>query len=294
MKIFFYTTLALIAFAGNSVLCRLALADGAIDAAGFTAIRLLSGIVVLAIILQLGKLKSNGTDASKGSWKASMMLFIYAGAFSYAYISLETGIGALVLFGVVQFTMILSELLLGKKLHQLEWLGLVVAFCGFLYLVLPSLRAPLSESSSFSGFVLMTIAGVAWGFYTLFGRGSENPLSDTAYNFFRTLPFVIILIGLTFQHVTLSSSGIVLAVLSGGLASGVGYTIWYMALPGLSTTQAAVVQLLVPVIAAIGGVIFAREIFSVRLLISSVMILGGILAVVMGRHFATKHVGYAG
>jgi len=121
------------------------------------------------------------------------MLFIYAAAFSYAYISLETGIGALVLFGVVQITMILSELLLGKKLHQLEWLGLVVAFCGFVYLVLPSLFTPLSESSSFAGFLLMTIAGVAWGFYTLFGRGSENPLSDTAYNFFRTLPFVIIL-----------------------------------------------------------------------------------------------------
>jgi drug/metabolite transporter (DMT)-like permease len=281
MHILLYTILALFALAGNSVLGRLALAENTIDAASFTAIRLLAGIVVLAIILKATQVKEAVT--SKGSWKASFMLFLYAVTFSFAYISLETGIGALILFGAVQITMILTGLFLGNRLHKLEWLGVIVAFSGFVYLVLPSLGTP-----SLYGFVLMTIAGVAWGFYTLSGKGSQNPLNDTAYNFFRTLPFVVILIAITFQHADLSQKGIVLAILSGGVTSALGYTIWYTALKGLSTTQAAVVQLLVPVIAAIGGVIFAHEAFSLRLVVSSLTILGGILAVVLGRHYSIQ------
>ncbi len=283
MKILSYTIIALLAFAGNSVLCRLALGENAIDATTFTAIRLLSGIIFLAIIL---KATTAGEAASsKGSWKASLMLFIYAITFSFAYISLETGTGALILFGSVQITMILNGLYLGNKLHIFEWLGVLIAFTGFVYLVMPGLDAP-----SLQGFLLMTVAGMAWGFYTLAGKGSKNPLSDTAYNFYRTLPFVLILIAVTFQHATLSQNGVVLAVLSGGIASGVGYTIWYMALRGLSGTQAAVVQLLVPVIAAMGGVLFANEVFSLRMALSALLIFCGILAVVLAKHYCLQPV----
>jgi len=281
MKTILYTVFALLAFAGNSVFCRLALSANEIDAASFTTIRLLSGIVVLAVILKIANLEVSNT--SKGSWKASFMLFIYALTFSYAYTTLETGTGALVLFASVQMTMIVASLFSGKKLHYLEWVGVLTAFSGFVYLVLPDLSTP-----SLTGFVLMAISGIAWGIYTLFGRASNNPLSDTAYNFLYTLPFVLILTAITFQQATLSWNGILLAVLSGGIASGIGYTIWYMAVGGLSITQAAVVQLLVPAIAAMGGILFADETLSYRLLLSSLIILGGILAVILGRHFAIK------
>lgn len=276
--------IALLAFASNSVLCRLALGENTIDAANFTAIRLLSGVVVLAIIF---KLTSAGEAApSKGSWVASLMLFIYAITFSFAYISLETGTGALILFGSVQITMMLTGLYFGNKLHTYEWLGVLLAFSGFVYLVMPGLGAP-----SLLGFFLMTAAGIAWGFYTLAGKGSVNPLCDTAYNFFRTLPLLVVLVAVTFQHAALSQKGVVLAMLSGAIASGVGYTIWYMALKGLSGTQAAVVQLLVPVLAAIGGVLFANEVFSLRLTVSALMVLGGILIVVLGKHYFVRSKG---
>jgi len=282
MKIALCTTLALLAFAGNSILCRLALGDGAIDAASFTGIRLLSGIIVLAVILKITP--TSGVSTSKGSWKASFMLFLYAITFSFAYISLETGVGALILFGSVQITMILVGLFSGNKLHYSEWLGVIVAFSGFVYLVLPDLTTP-----SLIGFILMSVAGVAWGFYTLAGKGTKNPLSDTAYNFIRTLPLVLILTAITFQYAVLSQKGILLAVLSGGIASGVGYTIWYIALGGLSTIQAAVLQLLVPVIATIGGVFFANEIFTLRLALSSLMVLGGIMAMIIGRYYSGQY-----
>ena len=207
------------------------------------------------------------------------MLFSYALTFSYAYITLDTGTGALILFGSVQITMILLSLLAGNRLHVTEWLGVTVAFVGFVYLVLPGVTAP-----SVTGFSLMTLAGIAWGVYTLKGRGSVNPLSDTAYNFSRSIPLVIDLAALTFQQAHISSEGILLATLSGGLTSGIGYTIWYTALGGLSTTQAAVVQLSVPVIAALGGVILVAEQISLRLTLSAVLILGGILMVILGRY----------
>lgn len=298
MKTILYTLVALFAFAANSVLVRLALAGNTIDAANFTSIRLISGIIVLAVILKIrqGLNRGNGhrSDESKrrgdspgisiisstGSWKASVMLFIYAITFSYAYVSLETGVGALILFASVQMTMVLTGLFLGNRLNYFEWGGVLTAFCGFVYLVMPDLGAP-----SLFGFVLMTISGIAWGFYTLAGKNSKTPLSDTAYNFFRTLPLVVILFALTFDYSALSYKGVMLAMLSGGLASGVGYTIWYMALRGLLAVQAAVVQLLVPIIAGIGGVIFANEVFSVHLAISSLIVLGGILVVIFGRYY---------
>ena len=272
------TGLALTAFAANSVLCRLALGGGAIDAASFTAIRLLSGILTLRLILVLRREKS--LIPRKGSWTSSLMLFLYAITFSYAYITLETGTGALILFGAVQITMILISLFSGNRLHVSEWLGMVLSFGGFIYLVLPGVSTP-----SPLGFSLMMVSGIAWGIYTLRGRESENPLQDTAHNFMRTLPLIAILIVITLNQAQYSFEGIVYASLSGGLASGVGYSIWYAALRGLSATQAAVIQLLVPVIAAVGGILFVSEVITPRLAISASMILGGILLVVLGRYF---------
>jgi len=276
LKLIACITFALLAFAGNSILCRLALGENSIDAASFTIIRLLSGIVVLAAILKM--YIRNSQPASKGSWLSSFMLFLYAVTFSFGYISLDTGTGALILFGSVQITMILASFISGNKLHYSEWAGMIIAFLGFSYLIGPSLTSP-----SLMGFILMTVSGIAWALYTLRGRASTNPIDDTAYNFLRTFPFVIILIAVTFQDANLSQKGILLAVLSGAIASGAGYAVWYIALRGLSITQAAVIQLFVPVIAAIGGVIFANEIISLRLVLSSVMVLGGILIVVFGR-----------
>lgn len=277
-KTFTYTVLALIAFAANSVLCRLALGTDTIDAPSFTAIRLLSGIITLFLILQLRN--NNKSPGSKGSWVSGGMLFLYAVTFSYAYITLDTATGALILFGTVQLTMIMVSLYSGQKLHFTEWLGVFMAFAGFVYLVLPGITTP-----SVTGFLLMTVAGIAWGFYTLNGRGSMDPLADTFWNFYRTLPLVIVLVIITVQNSSLSSEGVLLAILSGAVASGMGYAIWYSALKGLSITQAAVVQLAVPVIAAFGGVLFVNEAISLRLILSAAMILGGILLVILGRNY---------
>ena len=275
-----FTSLALIAFAANSVLCRLALGNDAIDASSFTVIRLLSGALVLWLILKFNG--NNNKISSRGSWLSGMMLFLYAIAFSFAYISLQTGTGALILFGAVQITMILLSILSGNRLHITEWLGVIIAFAGFVYLVLPGLSTP-----SLTGFVLMTVAGIAWGVYTLRGRGSTSPLEDTCFNFLRTVPAVLVLALITARNAHYSADGIVLAILSGAVASGIGYTIWYIALGGLMATQAAVVQLSVPVIAALGGVVFVSEAITPRLVLSASMILGGIAIVIRGRnHFA--------
>jgi drug/metabolite transporter (DMT)-like permease len=280
LKTSLLTGLALIAFAANSVLCRLALGSGAIDASSFTVIRLLSGALVLSIILSM-KGRNKGVS-SKGSWTAGFMLFVYAITFSYAYLSVDTGTGALILFGAVQITMILLSLMSGTRLHISEWTGVIVAFTGFIYLVLPSVTTP-----SINGLLLMTVSGVAWGVYTLKGRSSKNPLMDTAYNFLRTIPFVVLLVIFTLHNLNYSSEGIMLALLSGAITSGVGYTIWYIALTSLSSTQAAVIQLSVPVIAALGGVIFVSEIITTRLIISTAIVLGGILMVILGKYYFT-------
>ena len=278
IKIISCTIFSLLAFSANSVLCRLALDENTIDAASFTIIRLLSGITILIIAATITR-KTNEIR-SKGSWSAASMLFIYAVSFSYGYISLDTGTGALILFGSVQITMIIVSILSGNRLHYSEWLGLFIAFSGFVYLVIPNLTTP-----SLMGFILMTVSGMAWGFYTLVGRSSKQPLSDTAYNFLRTSPFILVLLIFTFQDSNISQEGILLAVLSGAIASGVGYSVWYIALEGLSVTQAAVVQLFVPIIAAIGGVIFTNELITLRLLESSALVLGGILTVILGRNY---------
>jgi len=281
IKTILLTTLAMIAFAANSILCRFALGNRTIDASSFAIIRLISGAIVLFTILKISS-KKNNTKKS-GSWTAGLMLFLYAVTFSFAYISLNTGTGALILFGSVQITMILMAIISGYRLNISEWIGVLIAFLGFVYLVLPGVSSP-----SLLGFFLMTIAGIAWGIYTIRGQGSVNPLVDTTYNFLRTVPIVIILAVLTIKNIHYSYSGVLLAMLSGGVASGIGYTIWYMALRGLTATQAAVVQLFVPVIAAIGGVIFMSELITLRLLLSAIMILGGISTVFLGRYHFLK------
>jgi len=276
-----FTGLALIAFAANSVLCRLALGEQAIDASSFTVIRLLSGAVVLLAILRVN-INKTATQA-KGSWSSSLMLFLYALTFSFAYITLDTGTGALILFGSVQITMILLSIISGQRLHTAEWVGVSLSFVGFVYLILPGVTTP-----SINGFMLMTVAGASWGIYSLKGKSSANPLMDTAYNFLRTIPFVTILALLTIKQVHYSPAGILYAVLSGAIASGIGYAIWYRALAGLSTTQAAVVQLLVPVIAAFGGVVFVSEAVTLRLIVSAILVLGGIFIVVLGRFYYSQ------
>jgi drug/metabolite transporter (DMT)-like permease len=260
----------------------MALVKSTIDASSFTVVRLLSGIVILMIVLKLTANKER--TSAKGSWVSSLMLFLYATAFSFAYISLDTGTGALVLFGAVQITMILISVISGNRLHISEWVGVLIAFTGFAYLVLPSVTTP-----SFFGFVLMTAAGIAWGIYTLRGRSSIHPLADTAFNFARTTPLLIALSLIAISTIQLSPEGIILAVMSGAVASGIGYTVWYIALGGLSSTEAAVVQLSVPAIASFGGILFVSEAITLRLVLAAVMILGGILTVVYGRYYFVRH-----
>jgi drug/metabolite transporter (DMT)-like permease len=273
------TVLALLAFAGNSVLCRLALNDDVIDAASFTSIRLFSGSVFLLFIVLIKTKKI--VNIKDGNWLSSFFLFIYAIAFSFAYISLDTGTGALILFGSVQITMIVFSLIKGRKFLLIEWLGLLFAIFGLVLFLLPGASTP-----ALSGFALMSLSGMAWGFYTLVGKNSQKPLIDTANNFFRTLPFIILISLLSFDSIHLSNQGILLAVISGAITSGLGYAIWYSALAGLSVTQAAVVQLTVPIIAAFGGILFSHEIITLRLITSSVLVLGGVLVVTMGKKSA--------
>ena len=285
IKIFSCTVFALLAFAGNSILCRFALGDNLIDAASFTLVRLVSGIIALFLILIATNNLGNKSEHIKsyGDWVAACMLFLYAITFSLGYITLDTGVGALILFASVQITMLIVNFFKGNKLHYSEWLGLIIAFMGFVYLILPTLTTP-----SNLGVMLMVTSGIAWAFYTLIGRGSQDPLRDTAYNFYRTLPFILILFVFSFKGSHLTVSGIYLAVLSGAITSGLGYAIWYIALNDLKVSQAAVVQLCVPVIAAFGGVIFIHESFTQRLVISSFLVLGGILLVIVGQKYLAK------
>ncbi len=273
LKTILLTALALIAFAANSVICKMALGEELIDAPAFTIVRLLSGAIVLLFILLITKNKSASNQ--KGSWFSSAMLFLYAISFSFAYNSLDTGTGALILFGAVQISMVTISLFNGNKLDLREWIGMIISFIGFVYLILPGVTAP-----SPIGFVLMALAGTAWGIYTLQGKKSKDPLRDTAFNFIRTIPFLIVLLFFVYQKISFSYDGIWLAIISGGITSGIGYTIWYIALRGLTSTQAAVVQLLVPIIAAFGGVLFVSEKITSRLSWSSLMILGGIIIII--------------
>ncbi|RMF07517.1 MAG: DMT family transporter, partial [Candidatus Neomarinimicrobiota bacterium] len=216
---------------------------------------------------------------SDRSWLSPVYLFLYAFTFSLAYVSLDTGTGALILFGAVQITMVIANFFRGRRLSGQELAGMGTAFAGFIYLILPGVSAP-----PLAGFLLMSLSGVAWGLYTLRGQSSSNPLVDTGRNFMRSLTLVAVLVLFTFHRSAADSRGLLLAVLSGSLASGVGYTVWYFALRGLSTTTAAVSQLAVPVLAAAGGILFLGETLTLRLTLATLLILGGIAAVVTARN----------
>jgi drug/metabolite transporter (DMT)-like permease len=272
-----WTGFALVAFAANSVLCRLALGRAAIDAASFTNIRLAAGACALLLITAAVNRRLPAAPG-RGNAASALLLFLYAAAFSFAYINLSASAGALILFGSVQATMILFALRSGERPHVLEWAGLGLALSGLVYLVLPGLSAPPLLSSA-----LMSVAGVAWGLYSLRGRGATRPLDETTKNFVLALPLACIVNLLALRDAHVSGTGVVLAVLSGALASGVGYVVWYAALRGLTATRAATVQLAVPVLAAAGGVLFLSERISLRLLLAALVILGGVGLALLGR-----------
>jgi drug/metabolite transporter (DMT)-like permease len=272
LRIIILTSLSMIAFAGNSLLCRAALKHTSIDAASLTTIRLISGAIMLWLVVRI----SRGSALGKGSWLSAFALFAYAAGFSFAYVSLPAATGALLLFGAVQATMIGHGIANGERLHSLQLVGLVLALAGLVGLLLPGLSAPPVVGS-----LLMLGAGVAWGIYSLRGRGTGDPTQVTAGNFLRAVPIAVALSVLMIDRTSLDSAGVGYAVASGALASGIGYAIWYTALPALKAAKAATVQLSVPVIAALGGGIFLGEPLTFRLLLSSVAILGGIALVIL-------------
>lgn len=259
------TCAALVAFAANSLLCRAALGPARIDASAFTALRLVSGALTLA------GLAAGVRGLRGGSWPSAAALFAYAIAFSFAYRLIPAGSGALILFGSVQATMIGRELVRGDRPHRREWLGLAVALGGLVALARPGLHAPDPR-----GAVLMAVAGVAWGGYSLRGRGATQALAATADNFARSVPLALGALLLPLTPLKLSAVGALLAVASGAIASGLGYVAWYGALRGLSAARAAIVQLAVPPLAALGGVVLLGETLEARLLVGGAAILGGI------------------
>lgn len=266
------TSLAMIAFAGNSLLCRLALKQTSIDPASFTTIRLLSGAIMLSLVVQMRRDPPGGA----GNWLSAFALFAYAAGFSFAYVTLPAATGALLLFGAVQATMIGHGLWMGERLQRLQLVGLMLAFAGLVGLLLPGLTAP-----PLYGSVLMLCAGVAWGIYSLRGKVAGDPTRVTAGNFLRAVPIAAALSVVTLHSTSLDNAGFWYAVASGALASGVGYAIWYAALPAMKATQAATVQLSVPVIAALGGIVFLEEPIGLRLVLASAAILGGIALVIL-------------
>jgi len=266
------TGLSLVAFAGNSVLARLALTRSTLDPASFTSIRLIAGAMVLVLIFKLRR----SAHELGGSWPSAVALFLYAAAFSFAYVQLTTGTGALLLFGAVQATMISVGVARGERLTAVQWSGLLVAYAGLVLLVLPGLSAPPLRAAA-----LMLAAGAAWGGYSLRAKGSGDPIAATAGNFARAVPFTIVLSVVLRSGRSVDAQGVAYAVASGALASGVGYAVWYTALRSLRATTAATVQLSVPVLAALCGVMLLAEPPTLRLLGAGAAILGGVALVVL-------------
>lgn len=299
LRLLALVSLAMLAFAGNSLLCRMALKHTGIDAASFTVVRLLSGALMLWLVVRVrSQAAPTATDPAAagrdgfggGNWISAFALFVYAAGFSFAYVSMPAATGALLLFGAVQATMIGVGVWRGERLRNLQWAGLALAVAGLVLLMLPGLAAP-----SLQGAVSMVAAGVAWGVYSLRGKTipkgpggpdrqnppAADPTRVTANNFLRTVPMALLLGLLAFRHLSPDPAGMGLAILSGALASGLGYAIWYRVLPALKATHAAAVQLSVPVIAALGGVVLLGEALSGPMVLAASAILGGIALVIL-------------
>lgn len=277
------TTVALLAFAGNSILCRLALGAGAIDPASYTAVRLCSGALTLWLLGSFRGKTRVRTD-SRRTCITGALLFLYAITFAYAYMTLTAGTGALILFASVQLTMIAMALRSGERPALFEWTGWLVAVSGLVYLVFPGIAAP-----SLAGSMLMISAGIAWGFYSLLGRGVADPVQATTDNFLRSVPLIAIVALVQLPALAATRIGLTWALLSGAVTSGLGYVVWYAVLPRLTATRAATVQLAVPVIAAFGGVVLLAEQVTVRLSIAAAAIIGGIGLSLVARNSGALH-----
>lgn len=280
LQLFLITSLTMIAFAANSVFARLALGDLAIDPAGYSLVRLVSGAVMLAFLVLRAKKGGLNSLLHEGSWASAGALFTYAAAFSFAYVVLHTGTGALILFACVQGTMIGWGLVRGDRPVPLEWLGLIVAFGAFVWLVSPGLAGPDPVGAG-----LMALSGIAWGIYSLRGKSATDPLSATAGNFIRSVPVAIVLAAIFLSQMQATPFGLLMAALSGAVTSGMGYALWYRALRGLTSTQGAIVQLTVPAIAAAGGILLLSEPLTLRFVICSILILGGVAIAILARTY---------
>lgn len=276
------TLLTMLCFAGNSVLCRLALRQTVMDAASFTLVRLVSGALVLVLLVYLRRRIRAAVVASAtgfgGNWLSACALFVYAATLSFSYADIGTGIGALLLFGAVQATMILTGLWRGERLNGLQTIGLGMAFAGVVAILSPGLNAPPLSSA-----LLMLTSGIAWGVYSLRGRGVVDPTGDTAGNFLRSTPLALLLSAIFLAHQNLDGLGVLYAVLSGAVTSGLGYAMWYAVLPELTRTSAAAVQLSVPVLASLAGALFVSEPITLGLVLTSIAVLGGVALVVYGK-----------
>jgi drug/metabolite transporter (DMT)-like permease len=277
-RVFILTSLAMIAFASNSLLCRAALKQTAIDPASFTFIRIVAGAIALWLITSIQR----STSTEKGNWGSAMSLIVYAAGFSFAYVDLSAGTGALLLFGAVQATMIFWGFHKGERLDAVQIVGIVVAFIGLVVLVFPGISAP-----PLLGSALMLIAGIAWGVYSLRGRVATDAVAATSGNFLRAVPFAALLSIAAVRQTHFDSSGAIYAIISGAITSGIGYVIWYLALSGLKATSAATVQLSVPVLTATGGILLLGESITFRYVIASVAVLGGIALVVIEKQRTT-------
>lgn len=266
---------AMLAFAANSLLCRLALKHTDIDAASFSVVRLASGALVLWLLCALRRTSTIG----KGSWQGAAALFVYVFAFSFAYRHLETGTGALLLFGAVQLSMVLYGMFKGERMHTLAVVGFVLAIVGLVSLLVPGAAAPDPVSA-----LTMLLSGVAWGIYSLLGKTVADPLATTTGNFLRSIPLVLMASVPFLSALRWDPQGILYAVLSGALASGVGYAVWYVAVRHLAAFQAATVQLSVPILASLAGIVFLGESLSVRMVLASIAVLGGVALVLGGKY----------
>ncbi len=279
MKAFLLVTLAMIAFAANSVIGRVALTQTSIDPALYSVIRLSSGAIMLCIMMVLS---TQSSALRQGNWRSALALFVYVVAFSWAYLSLDAGLGALVLFASVQTTMIGWDIVKGQRPNLGEWAGLLLAMGAFAWLVSPGAQAPNGQ-----GVLLMILSGLAWGVYSVWGRKTSDPMAATAGNFWRAslLSLPLVFFGLP-NLSSLPLNGVLLACLSGAITSALGYVLWYKALPLISSTQGAIVQLTVPVIAAAGGMLFLAEPLTLRFILSSICILGGVALAILSRQFS--------